>query len=232
MKYLLNKESSIKAIANAIRSKTGSSADLTVAQMPAAIDSISGGGNSDFLSVNIDDYSNIVMTWGWPASSEDESLIEFANSDIAVIYSTIVIRNQNLCDAIESCVSSEPNFSNITTNPVSDNIFIPHSFCLYRFSVDEYDENNIILDEYLSIPKSLRYGTYQADAGGTPIGYSYYGKMIDITRIQYDYHIEYEDNNYINTVYYNGQYYDYPNRYANNNVILLAPNWAGPYAEE
>lgn len=230
MRYLLNKESSIKAIANAIRSKTGSTDNLTVANMPEAISNISGGGSGNLLSINIDDYSNL-QVWGWPSEDyyeedEDFNYNEFINSDIVIVSnSLVIIRNQNLCNTIESHLATEPNFSNISTDPVSDNVYMPHSLCLYKFNLDE---NNIIVDEYLAIPKSLRYGYYNAEAGGTPIGYTHYCKMIDMINIEYDYHLQY-NNEYINTIYYDGERGDNPNRYASGNTILLAPNWNGPY---
>ena len=46
MKYVVNSEQSIIDIADAIRAKTGSQDSLTVADMPSAITSITGGGGS------------------------------------------------------------------------------------------------------------------------------------------------------------------------------------------
>lgn len=44
MRYVVNTEASITAIADAIRAQTGSSEEMTVAEMPTEIASISGGG--------------------------------------------------------------------------------------------------------------------------------------------------------------------------------------------
>jgi len=230
-KYLVNTETAIQNIADAIRAKTGSTDNLTVANMPEAISNISGGGGGNFLSINIDDYSNVKL-YSWPYSTEDEDYINFTNSNIVIISSTIIVRNQNLCNTIESHLTAEPNFSNISMDPVSNNVYMPHSLCLYKFNSDENNENNIIIDEFLAIPKSLRYGDFQADAGGTPIGDSYHCKMIDMINIKYDYHLQYNNNEYINTIYYDGERSDYPNRYASGDTIILAPNWNGPTINE
>ena len=80
MKYLLNKESSIKAIANAIRSKTGSVADLTVADMPAAINSISSGGSVHTVNIDASECSEYKFN---SDSSEMGSFIEDGDQGFA-----------------------------------------------------------------------------------------------------------------------------------------------------
>ena len=211
-KYLVNTETAIGNIADAIRAKTGSSAALTVADMPAAIATIGGsggGGGSNFLSAAMSGYNVLIDYQGESFSSYDI---------IIVNNNSLIIRNSNLCSSIETKASSDPSFSNFN--------YMPHTIALYRFEQDEYNLNNYTMHEYLLLPKSLRNGSIDIEMGGTPMG-SVSGKAIDMVEIQYYYNVS-----GINTHYSGGVISSYADLYPNSGIVMLAPNCSDPILNE